>query len=180
MKLLHDICVFATGLISLVACSCEPPIAFSAPRYDPDSLGSLRQNISAALKERLSQPEHAGASVTIEITSSERILGSWSHAPSAAQIVNGSSVFRGASHSKILIACAILDLVAHGKIASLDDPITQYVGDLDSDGNTDGVDWDKISVRGLMTHVSGILDKCTQRAIQNAFLRRIKKAHIQV
>ncbi|TKA81663.1 hypothetical protein B0A55_01358 [Friedmanniomyces simplex] len=74
--------------------------------------------------------------------------------------IDGSSVYRIASNTKIFTAMAILQQHAQGKI-NLDSPITQYVPDLASSGHSQ-IEWNRISVRSLMSQFGGLQDNYAQ------------------
>jgi D-alanyl-D-alanine carboxypeptidase len=88
---------------------------------------------------------------------------SWTGAGGVAEIstlrpLTGNEPFRIASITKTFVATTILRLWEDGKI-QLDDPVTRYISSKHTDIlRTDGYAPEKITLRHLLTHTSGLYD----------------------
>jgi D-alanyl-D-alanine carboxypeptidase len=93
---------------------------------------------------------------------------SWSGASGYADVKNKTKLienqcFRIASVTKTFVACSILRLWEDGKL-SLDDPISKYISKTHFDILKKGTyDADKITIRHLITHSSGLFDHATAK-----------------
>jgi CubicO group peptidase (beta-lactamase class C family) len=157
--------------IALLACicgalaSCEPPTAFlPQSAWTNDGLASTFTSINRTLQDLFSTSAFNTSSASIQITSSDHTLFSAFHTASTtnggATEVDGSTIYRIASNTKIFTALAILQQHARGKI-DLDAPITTYIHDLRSGRKKRGnIKWERISIRSLLSHVGGIPDDC--------------------
>ena len=177
------------ALLSLATASCEPPVPFAPPTWINASLNATFRTIEATLKQYFASEAFQSSSCSVQISSSDHTLWNAFHTANGTQagapVINGSVVYRIASNTKIFTAMAILQQQAEGKI-NLDDPITQYVANLGG-GKHDHIRWDRISVRSLMSHMSGIQDNCellgshvckiiSKRASANSSYRRRKRS----
>lgn len=106
-------------------------------------------------------------SFAIEVTAAEQTL--WGHYYTASLLgnytdseptrVNPSTAFRIASISKVFTVLAVLLQEKAGHL-SLRDPITNYITDLRSDKNDEGIRWEDITLESLASQLSGIPREC--------------------
>ncbi|KAK5689681.1 hypothetical protein LTR97_012680 [Elasticomyces elasticus] len=147
------------------AASCEPPVAFLPPVLDSCSLNSTFAGIKSVLDTYFSTASFATSTVSIQVSSANETIWSAYHTANttgngSAIKVDGSSVYRIASNTKIFTALAILQQHAQGKV-DLDSSITRYVPELDVSSKSH-IEWNRISVRDLMSHFGGLQDNYAQ------------------
>lgn len=90
----------------------------------------------------------AGGLVRAAVLHVESPVGRWSHAAGVA----ADALFLLGSISKPISAAALITLVASGDVG-LDDQVRRYLPDVEGDGR------ERITVRHLLTHVSGLPDQ---------------------
>ena len=73
--------------------------------------------------------------------------------------MDGSSIYRVASNTKLLTSLGLLRQEAAGKL-SLDHPISRYVAGLP---NSASINWSIITIRILLSHLGGIPDNTSKR-----------------
>jgi CubicO group peptidase (beta-lactamase class C family) len=147
--------------VSQAYAGCQPQIAFAPPKLTADSLKGTFDHIKSTIDGLAKRGVFKTSSFSLQIASSTEDLFSLSHAADTPFIrgtknVDKSSVYRVASNSKLFTALAILRLEAAGKL-SLDHSVTTHVPGLQ---NSPTIDWSKITIRSLLSHLSGIPDSC--------------------
>ncbi len=145
-----------------VRASCEPEYAFYPPSYSQDTLTDTFLDIQESLNALIAQQEAINdTSLAIQIASSKETLFQFYHTSlkaeenSPANKINGSTVFRIESNTKLFVALAILQQEAKGHL-NLDDSVLHYLQDLDDDKSS--FDFEKITIRSLLSHTSGLPD----------------------
>jgi CubicO group peptidase (beta-lactamase class C family) len=167
MQLIAPAVLSVTVLLSLVsgtiAASCSPSRPFPTPLYSTLSLQEVFNQISDTLSDYFADPAFDATNVAIEVTSSQETLWSFYHAAENQSSQVGTSaigtdtVFRVARVSKLFTAIAVLQLHDQGHIASLHDPVKNYILDLEPSK----VEWGRISIWDLLNNMAGILDMCS-------------------
>ncbi|OAP60695.1 hypothetical protein AYL99_05697 [Fonsecaea erecta] len=154
--------------ISLTSASCysQSPV-FPPPTYsrsDPELVEAFR-HIEASLSSLFAtHPDLNTSSYSIEVTSPYSTLWSAFHTAidknperPGAEHVNGSSVYRVASITKVFTVLGILQQHAAGNL-SLDDPVDVYIPALSTSRSHHGetIPWRAITLRSLASQLSGI------------------------
>ncbi|KAJ5832712.1 beta-lactamase family protein [Penicillium riverlandense] len=154
--ILGTICLSLTG-INLVSASCEPEVSFPPPRYTDTSLQDAFKTVTSNLDKAIKAGDFKGTSFSLEISSSQKTLYSKYHTDKSLKKtrVNGDSVYRIASNTKLFTALGILQQEAAGKL-SLDDRVVEHIPKLPM--NKTRFDWERITIRSLLAHLSGIPD----------------------
>lgn len=152
------------SFVSYVHGACEPETPFPAPTLSSDLLQSTFSEIESSLNESIAGGTFNTTSFSLEVSSSQETLFTMYHAsntPNAqgTAVVSGSSVYRIASNTKLFTSLGILQQQAKGNL-NLDDLVTNYVPDLLSNTTSQKIAWNKITIRTLMAHLSGIPDNC--------------------
>lgn len=148
----------------LATASCELNIAFYPPSYTDLDLTKTFASINASVYQQLATDTSSNSSVAIQIGSSDKTLWSMYYNTGSPQDApDGSKAFRIASNTKLFTALAILQLHAAGEI-ELDRSIARYLPNVISQGDNK-IQWDKISIRSLLTHLSGIPDNYASQDI---------------
>ncbi|KAJ5097970.1 beta-lactamase/transpeptidase-like protein [Penicillium argentinense] len=155
-KLLFPFCAFLAEL-SHVNAACEPEISYPAPIYGGDVLKKTFASISYNLDSSIHTGKFNGTSFSLEISSSNNTLYSKHHTEKSlgGSTVNGSSVYRIASNTKLFTSLGVLQQEALGKL-NLDDEATKYISEL-SRGHSK-ISWKGITIRSLLAHLSGLPD----------------------
>ncbi|PWY71780.1 beta-lactamase/transpeptidase-like protein [Aspergillus sclerotioniger CBS 115572] len=136
--------------------SCEPEIPFHPPKYTPDSLSTVFNQVDASIQTLVAAGVFNNTSFSVQVASRDGPLHAIYHAgQDTANPVNGSSAYRVASNTKLFTALGILKEEAAGRL-SLDDRITKFVPALRGVGNK--IQWENITLRTLLAHLSGIPD----------------------
>lgn len=154
--------------ISLVNASCFyhspafPPPDYSKPWPDLlDAFGHIEASVSALVD---GDSSFNTSSYSIEVTSSESTLWSTFHTAQVkdpkrpgAEEVNGDSVYRIASITKVFTVMGILRQHEAGNL-SLDDSVVKYIPDLEKMSHSHGgtIRWKDITLRSLASQLSGI------------------------
>lgn len=151
-------------LVTYVRSACEPETPFPPPVLSTQSLQDTFTSVHSSLNESIAQGIFNTTSFSLEISSSQKTLFSLYHAsntPNAegTTLVDGSSVYRIASNTKVFTALAILQQQSKGAL-SLDDAVIKYVPDLLQNATSSRIAWETITLRTLMAHLSGIPDNC--------------------
>ncbi len=131
----------------LAGCAHQPTVMTTEPTFNPERTAAIDHAIEAAIAAR----KLPGAVYHLERSGAryERGYGRLSYEEDAAA-VTPATVFDAASLSKVLVtAPAVLMLAEEGKI-DLEAPMTQYFAECAGGGK------DAITVRHLLTHVSGL------------------------
>jgi CubicO group peptidase (beta-lactamase class C family) len=167
MQFIASAVLSVTVLLSLVsgtnAASCNPGRQFPPPLYPALSLQEVFNHISNTLSDYFADPAFDTTNVAIEVTSSQETLWGFYHAAENQSSQVGTStigpdtVFRVARVSKLLTAIAVLRLHDQGHIASLYNPIKDYLPDLEPSK----VEWERITIWDLLNNMAGIADMCS-------------------
>jgi CubicO group peptidase (beta-lactamase class C family) len=141
--------------------ACQPEIAFVPPNYETDSLKGAFDAIKSTIDLAVAKGVFSTTSFSLQISSSNRDLFSLFRAADKStakgtKLIDGSSVYRIASNTKLFTALGILQLDAAGKL-SLDHPVTRYISLLPTPSR---IPWHKITIRALLSHLGGIPDNC--------------------
>jgi CubicO group peptidase (beta-lactamase class C family) len=149
------------SLISPALANCQPELAFLPPNLTADSLKSTFDGIQATIDGLASKGFFNKTSFSLQISSSSQDLFSLFRAADTPAVtgtktVDGSSVYRVASNTKLFTSLGILRQEAEGKL-SLDHPVSRYVSGLPKSG---AINWSKITIRNLLSHLGGIPDSC--------------------
>jgi len=140
-----------TLILGLTACAPPTEKAFDE---------QLASQLQTALEEAVESPETNFPGALLRVSSPE--LGTWTGAAGLGNIETGTAMrpddkFRAGSIMKPFIAVVTLQLVEEG-LLSLDDPMTAV---LPESVTARFADSDKITVRMLLNHTSGIADIIT-------------------
>ncbi|RAL09612.1 serine hydrolase domain-containing protein [Aspergillus homomorphus CBS 101889] len=153
----HSPLLIVTSVIAQAFAACEPEIPFPPPQYTAESLTRTVDQIDAAISALAASGRFNNTAVSVEVASREQALYSFHRSGLAtAETVNGSSAYRIASNTKLFTALGILQAEAAGKL-SLDDRITKFISGLSGDASS-RIAWEDITLRTLMSHMSGIPD----------------------
>ena len=152
------------SFVTYVHSACEPETPFPPPSLSRQSLQDTFTEIQSSLNDSITQGVFNTTSFSLEISSSQETLFSLYHASEipnteSTTVVNGSSVYRIASNTKLFTALALLQQQAKGAL-SLDDTVLKYVPDLLQNATSDKIAWDTITIRTLMAHLGGVPDNC--------------------
>jgi CubicO group peptidase (beta-lactamase class C family) len=155
---------FYTSLLFIASqayAGCQPELAFIPPKLNAGSLEGAFGTIRSALDAQAAKGVFNTTSFSLQISSSNQDLFSLFRAADTptsrgTRNVDGSSIYRIASNTKLFTALGILQQDAAGKL-SLDHPLSHYVSNL---RNTGSINWSKITLRALLSHLSGIPDSC--------------------
>jgi CubicO group peptidase (beta-lactamase class C family) len=157
----YKLFVFVVAFAGLeqVHAACEPEISFPVPKYGSNTLHDAFATIDSSLEKAIGAGEFDRTSFSLEISSSKKTLHTKYHFDKSlgGSPINGSSVYRVASNTKVFTALGIIRLEAAGKL-SLDDKVTDYIPVL-SNGNSK-ISWGEITIRSLLSHSSGLQDNC--------------------
>jgi CubicO group peptidase (beta-lactamase class C family) len=158
IKLLLSTSLFLAGLDTVHA-ACEPEISFPVPNYGKHTLREPLSDITKNLDSLINAGDFAKTSFSLEISSSSKTLYTKYHTDKSlgGSPINGSSVYRIASGTKLFTALGILKQEALGKL-NLDDEVTKYVSSL-SNGSSK-ISWKGITIRSLLAHAGGLPDNC--------------------
>ena len=158
---MNDLFAFALALSGLeqAYAACEPEISFPVPQYGSKTLHNAFGTIDSNLEKAISAGDFSGTSFSLEISSSKKTLHTKYHFEKSlgGSPINGSSVYRVASNTKVFTALGIIRLEAAGKL-SLDDEVTDYIPEL-LNGSSE-ISWEGITLRSLMSHTSGLPNNC--------------------
>ena len=150
---------------SCVHSRCYDPTPAFPPfqSIDPNSivLREAFEQINSTISSVTSPPNFDTSSFSIEVTSSTETLWGLHHTardrdenrPGAKQ-VDGDSVYRIASISKVFTVLGILQLQAAGNL-SLDDTVDKHIPEL-RQKQSGTIPWDSITLRSLASQLSGI------------------------
>jgi peptidoglycan/LPS O-acetylase OafA/YrhL/CubicO group peptidase (beta-lactamase class C family) len=158
----------ATAVPSIPAPTSTPtisPTAIAASAFDPALAAELQQ----LLDQTVADGGIPGAVLSVSIAGQS----SWNGASGVAarktsQPMQPDTHVRIASISKVFTAVVILQLVEEGKI-SLDTPVASWFPDLIPNG-------DKITVRNLLNHTSGLYDYLEDRNFVNRAYKEIDRS----
>lgn len=130
--------------------SATPPVAMPAA-------DSLYRRVDLELAPYFSRNDFPGISVAIVLDGQVKLAQGYGMANIATNTpVTGSTPFEIGSVTKTFTALAVLDLYQEGKIASLDDPIGNYLS------NSSYIDlpsgWSNFTIRQLLQMSTGIVD----------------------
>lgn len=145
-----------------VRAACEPEIPFPPPQYSPGLLRDAFSKINSSINAGLVSGVFNSTSFSLEISSSQATMYSLYHTAETTQgttKVDGSSVYRIASNSKLFTALGILKEEAAGNL-SLDDLVIKYIPGLQTNGSK--ISWDKITIRALLSQQGGLPDNCRE------------------
>ncbi|KAJ5574130.1 beta-lactamase family protein [Penicillium hispanicum] len=136
---------------------CEPEISYPPPKYDSTTLRKTFKDIGNNLQTLIQAGTFADTSFSLEISSSNKTLYSnYYHSQSlGGSPINGSSVYRIGSNTKLFTALGILQQEAAGKLY-LDDEVTKYIPALSNRASK--INWKGITIRSLLAQLSGIPD----------------------
>lgn len=146
--------------LGYVRAACEPEIPFPPPQYSSGILQDAFSEINSSINAAVASGVFNTTSFSLEISSSQATLYSLYHTAETTQgtkKVDGSSVYRIASNSKLFTALGTLKEEAAGNL-SLDDLVIKYIPDLQTNGSN--FSWDKITIRSLLSHQGGLPDNC--------------------
>lgn len=133
----------ATIVAMLVSVSVIAPARAQAPA-EP-----LETRLDDIVKHAYPNDDEPGAAVLVAVDGNPVLRKGYGLADTeTGRAIEPDDVFRIASVTKQFTAVAILQLVQQGKV-KLDDPITKYVPDFDTRGQT-------ITIENLLSHTSGI------------------------
>ncbi|KIW32043.1 uncharacterized protein PV07_03618 [Cladophialophora immunda] len=166
--------------ISLIGATCysQSPV-FLPPTYSkshPELLEAFRHIGASVSSLFATHPDLNASSCSIEITSPHSTLWSAFHTASekdperpGAEQVDGSSVYRIASITKVFTVLGILQQHAAGNL-SLDDPVDMYIPALTTSRHQSGtIPWEGITLRSLASQLSGIPRDWAQSDLLTAF-----------
>ena len=161
---IFSICALLSGAHYAYA-SCEPEISYPPPKYSDRTLSSAFQNIDTNIKKLLEENFFNGTSFSLEISSSNKTLHSSYHHDKSlgGSPINGSSVYRIASNTKLFTALGILKQEAEGNLG-LDDEVTKYLQAVKNGSSK--INWKGITIRSLLAHISGLPDNCEVTALE--------------
>ncbi|EXJ72484.1 uncharacterized protein A1O5_04989 [Cladophialophora psammophila CBS 110553] len=141
---------------------CVPEYAFYPPSYSNNALHDTFLDIQQSLNVLIEQQEAFNdTSFALEVSSSKETLFKFYHTmlratkDSPTETINGSTMFRIESNTKLFTALGILKQEALGHL-DLDDSILRYVQDLEADKTS--FDWERITIRSLLAHMTGLPD----------------------
>ncbi|KIW87098.1 uncharacterized protein Z519_12209 [Cladophialophora bantiana CBS 173.52] len=141
---------------------CVPEYAFYPPSYSNDALRDIFLDIQQSLNALIEQQEAFNdTSFALEISSSKETHFKFYHTmlratkDSPTNTINGSTMFRIESNTKLFTALAVLKQEALGHL-DLGDSILRYVHDLKADKTS--FDWERITIRSLLAHITGLPD----------------------
>jgi D-alanyl-D-alanine carboxypeptidase len=141
------------------------PTAVTAQAFDPALAGKLQR----ILDQTVADGAIPGAVVSVSIAGQAPWNGaSGVAARKTGQPMQPATEVRIASISKVFTAVVILQLLEEGKI-SLDAPLTTWFPDLVPNG-------DKITVRNLLSHTSGLYDYLEDRNFVNRAYKEIDRS----
>src|SRR4051812_35963242 len=129
--------------LALMTAICSPLVAQTTQPAD------LKSRLDAMVTEAYPDANEPGAAVIVVadgkvvLSAGRGLANTKTNAP-----ITPDTIFRIGSITKQFTAVAVLQLVQQGKV-KLDDPITKYVPDLNTRGQT-------ITIEHLLTHTSGI------------------------
>ncbi|KIX93011.1 uncharacterized protein Z520_11284 [Fonsecaea multimorphosa CBS 102226] len=164
--------ILLTGFnfISLISATCysQSPV-FLPPTYnsksDPELVEAFRHIEESVSSFFATRPDLNTSSYSIEVTSPDSTLWSTFHTAAekdperpGAEQVDGSSVYRVASITKVFTVLGILQQHAAGNL-SLDDPVDMYIPALTASRFQQGgtrIPWGDITLRSLASQLSGI------------------------
>lgn len=155
----------AVAILSVILAMPAPSSA-QLERGTPASVGMSEKQLEAAasiLADHVKAGPISAAAITVARHNKivlERGFGKLSHDAGAPE-VDADSIFLLASITKAVTASALMILVDRGLI-SLDDPVAHYIPEFQ------GGERAKVSVRKLLSHISGLPDMLPQ----NSELRR--------
>src|ERR1700710_47853 len=137
VTMLIQFLTFGFALASLASqadAGCQPQFAFLPPQYENGSLSKGLDLIRGAIDSGVANGAFNTTSFSLDIASSETGLLSIYHTANVSTTkgtaeVNGSSLYRIASNTKLFTALAILQQEAAGNI-SIDDAVSKYVAAL--------------------------------------------------
>lgn len=152
------------SFVTYVHSACEPEIPFPPATLSRELLQDAFTSIQLSLNESIAQGMFNTTSFSLEVSSSQETIFSLYHASNSPNAegttsVDGTSVYRIASNTKVFTALAILQQQSRGAL-SLDDPVTNYVPDLLQNATMGRIAWETITLRTLMAHLSGVPDNC--------------------
>jgi CubicO group peptidase (beta-lactamase class C family) len=152
---------FSLGLARVIPAhaACEPEISFPAPKYNASTLSSVFKTIENNLEKAIAGDDFRKTSFSLEISSSEKTLHTNYHFDESlgGSPVNGSSVYRIASNTKLFTALAIIRLDTAGNL-NLDDEVTNFIPELLRGPNK--ISWKGVTIRSLLSHSGGVPDNC--------------------
>lgn len=151
-----------------VTARCYNPSPVHPPpnlSHNEPELRDVFNSVGASLRQIVSDKAFDISSFSVEITSSKETLWSLHHTARernssriGAENIDGRSVYRIASITKVFTVLGILQQHAAGNL-SLDDPITNYIEDLNNP-QEGSIPWKDITLRSLASQLSGIPREC--------------------
>lgn len=149
--------LFTLSWLHKAHASCEPEISYPAPKYSAHTLADTFEGIETYFKSLLETGTANGSSFSLEISSPNQTIYSHYHFDESlgGSPIDGSSVYRIASNTKLFTALGILKQEAAGKLG-LDDEINKYLPALLN--KTSKAKWNGITIRSLLAHLSGLPD----------------------
>ena len=167
------------SLVETVVGRCyDPSPAFSLPDYSRADkvLAGAFHAIDLSLKNVVAHEEYATSSFSVEVTSSKKTLFTSYHTARevnetrpGAKEVNGDSVYRVASITKVFTTLGVLQQHTAGNL-SLDDSIQKYIPELspkDEEKQSGSIPWHSITLRSLASQLSGIPREFAQADLLN-------------
>src|SRR5687767_7590631 len=173
MPSLTTILTTTTLLFSSLAASkaCPPQGAVLSPPKAPHSSSAIKQaaeGLRAALDEQFGSIQASGISVGVKSIHGDKPLFDYHFTPEVAEDVgtdkiDADTIYRVGSVSKLVPVLAILQLNG----VNLDDSILEYIPELqsDSDDEIDSTQWEDVTIRALMSHMSGITTDSKSRSL---------------
>lgn len=159
--------ILTTSLLPALAAAqwtCPPLGAVLPTAQDPGSHPAVRAVLdafAAAIEAETSGFRGSAVSIGVKSALEDKPMLEFHHTPEGrdplgAQAVNGSTVYRLASVSKVFTVLAALQ---RDDLIRWEDPVTKFIPELAGDvpgGELDYTDWDDVTVEALATHLSGI------------------------
>jgi CubicO group peptidase (beta-lactamase class C family) len=151
------------ALASVAASQACPPrgAVLPAPRR-PASSNAIKKASDAlrsSLDQRFETIEASGISVGVKSIHEDKPLFDYHHTPKVAEDIgtdkiDADTIYRVGSISKLIPTLAVLQQTG----VNLDDSVLEYIPELkgDSDDGISGTVWEDVTIRGLMSHMSGI------------------------
>ena len=154
--------------MAIVALVVAAAIGIAVERATAPPSSASRPELQQTLERLVTGPGRVAPGVTAFVSGPH---GSWSGAAGLANVSTGAAMWPDAtmhldSQTKTWVATLILQLVADGRIR-LDDTVERWLPGLLPYGN-------RITVRELLNHTSGIVD---QQTFDNDALRFIQRVH---
>lgn len=156
--------------------NCPPLGAVLPPPKKPSKNEAVKKALSR-IQELQEEAQFlfgnaTGVAVSVSSAYEDDILGSLTYTPavyntSGTHVVDGDTVFRIASVSKVFTAMGLLLL---GENIRFSDPITKYVPELNQLDREQSMqneitimDWDHITIDAMASHLAGVGGNCEYR-----------------